>query len=290
MKKVVAVCFIGLFIELFISDVYAYNYEEVMTSFQGVTAKSNGDENMGNPDELKYPYQCVDYVKRYYKFRNAGLHLDLYQPTISARNYYVKYDDPSFRFIKESGLLRFSNGGEVAPEPGDILVYDDPSGSYGHAAIITNRTANSLETIEQNWSLDGRFTLPLSVSSGRYNVICNRTDKNGSFYNVLGWLGLRVGMFQDGWHNESFSLSSGRSQAFVKAYNEMGGQEKMGVPADNNGGGIFVHRWGDEQNNYVIIQDYKDSVYGSDTRCALIYNEDQDFAWLMQGGFIKKEV
>ncbi|OGZ02325.1 MAG: hypothetical protein A2390_01595 [Candidatus Liptonbacteria bacterium RIFOXYB1_FULL_36_10] len=241
MKRVARLSvFFGLSVVLFVNAVFGFNLGDPMGgSFQDVYAISNGDENMGRTDD-QYIYQCVDYVKRYYQFRNVLPNLNLDYRIYVARNYYVKYDDPGFSFIKESGFLRFSNGGDVAPEPGDILVYDDPSGSYGHAAIITNRTANSLETIEQNWSLDGRFTLPLSVSSGHYNVICNRTDKNGSFYNVLGWLGLRVGMFQDGWHNENYSLSFGRSQAFVNIYNEMGGQKKMGVPADNNGGGVYA--------------------------------------------------
>ena len=106
MKRVARLSvFFGLSVVLFVNAVFGFNLGDPMGgSFQDVYAISNGDENMGRTDD-QYIYQCVDYVKRYYQFRNVLPNLNLDYRIYVARNYYVKYDDPGFSFIKESKSL-----------------------------------------------------------------------------------------------------------------------------------------------------------------------------------------
>jgi len=165
------------------------------TSLHGVEVLSNGGwmaNTAGNGE-----FQCVEYVKRYYRTCDVGLKLNLDQSIDRARNYYAGYDNPTYSYLRESGLACFAKGGTVMPEIGDILVYDDPNRNTGHVAIITSvgvsdySTSNfstTVETIEQNWSLNGRYTLSLTVANGRYTVAPQNDRRN---YPVLGWLGLR---------------------------------------------------------------------------------------------------
>ena len=218
---------------------------------------------------------------------------------------------PGFCHIGHDFAAGFNS--PVYPISDGVVVYkSEGDWGYGNIALLVKHTADNQEFL----ALYGHITTDLSEGSKVYTGIpfakvgwldtgCHLhfgvlsgiivPEKSGwgklpisspqntnGFLDPINWINTKIpkvlyyeGLYGDGTHNE----------AIVKIYNKMGGQEKMGAPTDNNGGGVYVHRWGDEQGNYVIIQDYKDSIYGSDTRCALIYNEDQDSAWLMQGGF-----
>jgi len=91
----------------------------------GVQAFSNGDNNgivfSTIEETLRVArYQCVEYVKRYYKDRSPGVQIDLSQPIGVASNYYNGYDNPTYSYIRESGFARFEQGGLVMPKSGDI--------------------------------------------------------------------------------------------------------------------------------------------------------------------------
>ena len=79
-------------------------------------------------------------------------------------------------------LYAFPNGGDVAPHPGDILVFDH-SNDIGHVAIITNVTQTNVGIIEQNWSASScTASLEMTVSNEQYDI----HDRGN--YSVIGWV------------------------------------------------------------------------------------------------------
>lgn len=80
------------------------------------------------------------------------------------------------------------------------------------------------------------------------------------------------GMYVNGWHPDT-------SYAFAEAYVEKGMRDFVGEPFDN-GGGTYVHNW-----NGVWIQDFHLGKYGDDGQSAIIYNPNNNKAYLVLGGF-----
>ncbi len=142
------------------------NYGCYLGEYEEVTAYSNGGfagTSCGN-------YQCVKFMKRFYS--------DVYGINIGvigvARNIYS--------MAENFHLYAFPNGGDVAPHPGDILVFDH-SNDIGHVAIITNVTQTSVGIIEQNWSASScTASLEMTVSNEQYDI-----DGRGT-YSVIGWV------------------------------------------------------------------------------------------------------
>ncbi|WP_348982286.1 CHAP domain-containing protein [Desulfosporosinus sp. FKB] len=99
-----------------------------------------------SPDGYYYglKWQCVEFVKRFYYdvkhvkmpdgFGNAK---DFYNPSVSQGC-----------LNEQRGLIQYRNGGNMGPKPDDILVFTN--GLYGHVAIVTKVTGNSIEIIQQN--------------------------------------------------------------------------------------------------------------------------------------------
>lgn len=122
--------------------------------------------------------QCVAYVQKYYKdvfgkeILNVGRAQDLY---LKAPDY---------------GLYAHRNGGRIAPQPGQIIVFEHRN-RIGHVAIITGRLHDGVLITEQNWgtsriTTNGNAALPMTVKEGNYTV----ADRDG--YKVLGWVGLTL--------------------------------------------------------------------------------------------------
>jgi len=115
-------------------------------------------------------YQCVNYVQEYYI--NVVNDRGALSWTGNANAY--------FQSAAAKGLLAFSNGGHIPPEPSDILVFQ--GGHYGHVAIVETVSESQVTIIEQNWSPTGTTTLPVVVASGTYTL-----GPRGN-YAVVGWL------------------------------------------------------------------------------------------------------
>lgn len=122
--------------------------------------------------------QCVAYVQKYYQdvfdmeITNVGRAQDLY---LKAPTY---------------GLFAHRNGGSIAPQPGNILVFEHPN-RIGHVAVITGRLNNGVLITEQNWGTSRITTnqnaaLPMVVEDGSYSI----GEREG--YVVLGWVGLAL--------------------------------------------------------------------------------------------------
>ncbi len=120
-------------------------------------------------------YQCVEFVKRYY-FE----HYNHKMPNIwgNARDFYnSKLKDGAFN--KERGLLQYKNGSSTRPEKGDLLVYKN--GKYGHVAIVSKVSDNSITIMHQN---AGRYRPTRMKHSLKYKDGVWTVEKDA----LLGWL------------------------------------------------------------------------------------------------------
>lgn len=130
----------------------SYQSDQIIDSYKNVPVYYNGPdytkdhgENF-SPDGYYYglKWQCVEFIKRFYYvekhvnmpngFGNAK---DFFDPTV-----------PQGGLNKERGLIQFRNGGNMEPKPDDILVFNNSA--YGHVAIVTKVTSDSIEVIQQN--------------------------------------------------------------------------------------------------------------------------------------------
>jgi len=151
--------------------------------YRGVPANSNAPFQ-GKYSDCQEPagpygdlYQCVEYIRRFYAERD-DLPQRIDSTEWSGRNAVDFYKDPP------QGMVVYSNGGLVPPAPDDIMVFS--GGTFGHVAIVTGVSTNSVNIVEQNWSRSGVAILPLVSYGGIFTV----GARNGgpTLYNVLGWV------------------------------------------------------------------------------------------------------
>ncbi|MDP4160892.1 MAG: CHAP domain-containing protein [Bacillota bacterium] len=152
-----------------------------MDSYRSVPVYYN---NLDNTDDKRetfssdgYYYglkwQCVEYVKRFYydakghKMPNVfGDAKDFFDPSV-----------PQGGLNQQRGLVQYKNGGTEKPNPDDILVFTNPP--YGHVAIVTKVTSDTVEVIQQNRK-NSRQVFALIEKNHRYFV--------GTSSKPVGWL------------------------------------------------------------------------------------------------------
>ncbi len=164
---------------------YTYKVGERLDSLHGVVVYYNGgvDNTCGrNTSSDNYnigiKYQCVEFVKRYY-FE----HLNHKMPDAygNAKDFFDKDLGDGECNIKRD-LMQYKNGGRSKPRPDDLLIF---SGSvfnrYGHVAIVSLVTDESVEIIQQNPGPFGksRETIDLKFADSTWTLDNDR---------VLGWL------------------------------------------------------------------------------------------------------
>jgi len=128
-----------------------------------------------------YPYQCVEYVRRFYA---QALGVDTSKANGWGGNAKDYYSTASAK-----GLMRFANGHTtVPPQPDDIIVFDgSKTNAYGHVAVVTSVNGSKVNLVEQNWSPTGEAMVSLSQDSQtHYWTIASRRGLP-----VLGWLRLK---------------------------------------------------------------------------------------------------
>lgn len=119
-------------------------------------------------------WQCVEFVKRFfYKAFNHRM------PDVwgHAKDFFDQ-DTPAGKLNKKRGLLQYRNGGSVAPQPGDLVVFTN--GLYGHVAIVSAVRSNQVEIIQQNIYGHPRDGYSLKSEDGRWVM--------GESYQPAGWL------------------------------------------------------------------------------------------------------
>jgi len=119
-------------------------------------------------------WQCVEFIKRFY-YQAMGHQM----PDVMghAKSF---FDDrlPDGAFNPRRGLVQYRNGSTHKPGPDDLLVFTDTK--FGHVAIVTAVTNNSLEIIQQNILSGTRRQFSLVTSNGHYFVTSPRRP--------AGWL------------------------------------------------------------------------------------------------------
>lgn len=141
-----------------------------MTSFNGISAKSNGGNqctgnSCGGYGTYGSQYQCVELAQRYFG--------ELYGTTPIWYGNAIDLCD-----TKPSDVSITSN-----PVPGDLVVFD--TGTYGHVAVIKSISGGYINVMEQNSSPTGLNSYSTSSSIKCYL----HADKNtgGSYCNNAGW-------------------------------------------------------------------------------------------------------
>ncbi|MFM1791946.1 MAG: hypothetical protein RLZZ252_300 [Bacteroidota bacterium] len=124
-------------------------------------------------------YQCVEFVKRYYYQHYKHKMPDSYG---HAKDFFNKNLSDG-AVSKARNLTQFTNQSKYKPKVGDIIVFDGHSGNpYGHVAIISVVSDQSIEIVQQNPgpTAPSRETLLLTNNNGKFEI-----------ESCLGWLGKR---------------------------------------------------------------------------------------------------
>jgi len=134
----------------------------VLGVFNGVDVKSSGGSNLNSS------WQCTEFCCRYYS-QVYGITI----PQISAYLFYTK--QPSLR--------KFANGGNMPPQPGDILVFSGGPSGYGHVMIVTEVISTVVRVAHQN----AGNVAPIGYT---FNIKNNKLDPTTyvSSFICLGWL------------------------------------------------------------------------------------------------------
>lgn len=156
-----------------------------LASFNGVNVYSNGWGGFSATDYLTdtwgQKYQCVHYIKRYYKV--------VKNKTIGPGNAIVYWQN-----YNSVGLSQRVNNGAGIPRAGDIICFKSTSGSY-HVGIVGGVVSGKLrvyqENVGQSYSsatgtyCSGYKDFSFTSNSSGYTVSASML---GSSWTTLGWV------------------------------------------------------------------------------------------------------
>jgi surface antigen len=158
---------------------------KVIDNFNGVNIYYNGrvknvlGRNVTSDGyNLGLKYQCVEFVKRYYyEYYNHKMP-DSYG---HAKDFF-EYGLADGGYSKKRDLFQYRNGSEIKPRVGDILIFGAASfNPYGHVAIISKVTSNSVTIAQQNPGIGNKSRQIFSLA-----------ENNGGWWirhdHIKGWL------------------------------------------------------------------------------------------------------
>ncbi|WP_291638017.1 CHAP domain-containing protein [Clostridium sp.] len=119
-------------------------------------------------------WQCVEYIKRFYHQAKEHKMPDVYG---NAKDFFDS-DVPQGELNKRRDLVQYRNGGNVKPEPDDLIVFTDTN--FGHVAIVTEVTSDYVEVIQQNVYGKKRERYELITKENQYYIGAKRKP--------AGWL------------------------------------------------------------------------------------------------------
>jgi len=161
---------------------------QALDSLNGVKVYYNGgvghtgDRNVSEDGyNIGLKYQCVEFVKRYYYEYYYHKMPDSYGNAKDFFDNSVKDGQIS----KKRDLIQFTNPSKSKPAIGDLIIFDGTAGNpYGHVAIISKVTAQTIEIIQQNPGpfASSRINLSLDSSSNSFKIQETR---------LLGWLRMK---------------------------------------------------------------------------------------------------
>lgn len=153
------------------------SYQDVKVYYNGILyTRAYGRNFADNGYYLGQRWQCVEFVKRFYYQAKGHEMPDVYG---NAKDYF-DFETQHGELNGQRGMIQYYNGGDVAPQKDDLLVFTDTK--YGHMGIITEVTENEVEIIQQNVYGEPRSTYSLTMQDGRFYV---GTDREPA-----GWLRL----------------------------------------------------------------------------------------------------
>ena len=126
---------------------------DVLAAHNGVAVYRNygkGIHSCGNYHRAGgYDYgpkwQCVEFVRRYYKE-----HLNHRFPQKGNATDYFDYSVPHGQLNPARGLIQYRNGIDEKPKEDDLLVCKNMAGGYGHVAIIKKVEKHRIQILQQN--------------------------------------------------------------------------------------------------------------------------------------------
>lgn len=119
-------------------------------------------------------WQCVEFVKRFYFEAYAHRMPDVW-------GHAKEFFDPKVThgmLNSRRGMIQYTNGGNEPPAPDDLLVFTDTE--FGHVAIVSAVSGNSIEVVQQNIVGQPRQTFALKRSDDSYRISSPRSP--------IGWL------------------------------------------------------------------------------------------------------
>lgn len=165
-----------------------YEVGQALDSLNGVKVYYNG--GVGHTGErnvsedgynIGLKYQCVEFVKRYYYEFYRHKMPDSYG---NAKDFF----DQSLKdgqLSEKRNLIQFTNPSKSKPVIGDLVIFDGTAGNpYGHVAIVSNVTSQSIEIIQQNPGpfASSRVIIELDSNSNGFKIQETR---------LLGWLRMK---------------------------------------------------------------------------------------------------
>jgi surface antigen len=162
-----------------------YTVGQPLDSLNGVYVYYNGgvnnvtDRNLTADNyNLGLKYQCVEFVKRYYYEHFKHKMPDSYGHAKDFFDAELKDGQKN----EKRDLTQYSNPSTSKPKIDDLLIYSGTIfNRFGHVAIVSNVTNNTIEIIQQNPG-------PFSKSREVFSII----EKDGKWIidnnRILGWL------------------------------------------------------------------------------------------------------
>lgn len=150
----------------------------VVVFYNGKVGNVNGRNVTKDGYNLGLKYQCVEFVKRYYY---QYLHHKMPDSYGHAKDFFDKTLQDGQK-NKRRNLIQYSNSSAAKPKTNDLLVFDSTLyNPYGHVAIVSGVTEDSIEIIQQNPGPLGssRETFQLSHQNNKWQI----QDSH-----ILGWL------------------------------------------------------------------------------------------------------
>ena len=150
----------------------------VVVYYNGSVSNVSGRNTTPDGYNLGLKYQCVEFVKRYYY---EYLHHKMPDSYGHAKDFFDK-SIADGKFNKRRNLTQYTNPSSSKPKVDDLLIYSGTRfNKYGHVAIVSKVTGNTIEIIQQNPGVAGRSreTFKLNNKGGKWRIENQR---------IVGWL------------------------------------------------------------------------------------------------------
>lgn len=151
------------------------SYKGATVHYNGIIyAKAYGENKSEDGYYYGQKWQCVEYVKRFYKDIKNHEMPEVYG---HAKDFF-DINIEQGKLNKSRGLVQYKNGENIKPKEDDLLVFRDTK--YGHVAIVTEVGEDYIEVVQQNILAKPRERYELKIEDNKYYV--------GTKKQPVGWL------------------------------------------------------------------------------------------------------